>query len=272
MSALPVRARVLPGGQGLGYLPDLPDQRDRLFRAPPEVIPELPPLVDLRPQFGPVWEQGALGSCTAHTVGAAAAFALAKQGAPLAMPSRLFLYYSARAVIDTTGWDSGAMLRDACKVANKLGVAEEALWPYEVARFTEAPPPAAYADAERRQCLIYRRLPRSLVAAKSCLAAGFPFTLGFSLYEGFAGPALAATGQARMPRRGEALLGGHAALVVGYDDRLTPDPAAGPGALVVRNSWGAGWGDDGYFYLPYRFFTNKRLSSDFWTLRLFEQV
>lgn len=39
------------------------------------------------------------------------------------------------------------------------------------------------------------------------------------------------------------LQGGHAVAVVGYDDRA--------GALLLRNSWGADWGDQGHAWLPY---------------------
>lgn len=46
------------------------------------------------------------------------------------------------------------------------------------------------------------------------------------------------------------IAGGHATVVYGWDDRHT-SPWGGLGALRVANSWGAGWGDGGDFWLPY---------------------
>ena len=41
----------------------------------------------------------------------------------------------------------------------------------------------------------------------------------------------------------------HAVLIVGWDDSLTH--AGGTGGWIVKNSWGTGWGDSGYFYIAY---------------------
>ena len=63
-----------------------------------------------------------------------------------------------------------------------------------------------------------------------------------------------------MPAAGESVLGGHAVLAVGYDDSQQ--------RFIVRNSWGTGWGMQGYFTMPYAYLTERNLSSDFWTIRL----
>jgi C1A family cysteine protease len=69
---------------------------------------------------------------------------------------------------------------------------------------------------------------------------------------------VARTGVVPLPGAGETALGGHAVLAVGYDDA--------EGRFLVRNSWGADWGQGGHFTLPYAYLTERGLSSDFWTI------
>src|SRR5437763_1048873 len=82
----------------------------------------------------------------------------------------------------------------------------------------------------------------------SCLASGYPFVFGFSVYESFESPRVAATGVVNLPRIGERVLGGHAVVAVGYDQKTS--------RFTVRNSWGARWGKDGYFTMPFQYLTN----------------
>jgi C1A family cysteine protease len=95
---------------------------------------------------------------------------------------------------------------------------------------------------------------------KGCLAAGYPFVFGFTVYESFESQEVAQTGHAPMPATTEQVLGGHAVVAVGYEDANQ--------WFIVRNSWGTGWGMAGYFTLPYTYVTQPRLASDFWTIRL----
>jgi C1A family cysteine protease len=58
-----------------------------------------------------------------------------------------------------------------------------------------------------------------------------------------------------MPVDGER---GHAVLMVGYDDATQ--------RVIVRNSWGASWGQGGYFTMPYQYVVDRNLASDLWTI------
>jgi C1A family cysteine protease len=71
---------------------------------------------------------------------------------------------------------------------------------------------------------------------------------------------VAQTGIVPMPSPQEQLLGGHCVVAVGYDDAQQ--------RFIVRNSWGEGWGKNGYCTMPYAYLTDTDLSSDFWTIRL----
>jgi C1A family cysteine protease len=246
-----------------GWIPDLPDRRDRIFAAPAAALRALPPRVDLRPGCGAVYDQGDLGSCTANAIAAALEFDQTKQAQPdVFTPSRLFIYYNERVIEGTIDEDAGAMLRDGIKSVAKQGAPHESLWPYRIPRFRTRPATAAYNDGEAHQALVYQRLIQSTDQLKGCLAEGYPFVFGFSVYESFEAGEVARTGRVPMPRRGEALLGGHAVLAVGYDDPQQ--------RFLVRNSWGSGWGRSGYFTMPYHYLLSDGLSDDFWTIRMVE--
>jgi C1A family cysteine protease len=242
-----------------GWVPDLPDQRDHIFAAPPAVITALPSSVDLRDQCPKeIYDQGRLGSCTANAIAGAFEFDLLKQGLADFMPSRLFIYYNERVKLGTVDVDSGAMIRDGIKSVSKQGVCTETSWPYDIAKFTDQPPQACYDEALGNRATSYQRITPTLSQLKGCLAHGYPIIFGFRVYESFESAEVAQTGVAPMPQADEQALGGHAVLAVGYDD-------AG-GRFLVRNSWGSGWGRDGYFTMPYAYLTDRGLSSDFWTI------
>jgi C1A family cysteine protease len=246
-----------------GWIPDLPDRRDRIFSARAATLGALPPRVDLRADAPPIYDQGHLGSCTAQAIAAALQFDQAKQKqSDVFTPSRLFIYYNERVIEGSVDEDTGAMLRDGIKAVAKQGGPHERLWPHLISRFRRKPSPAAYRDGARHDAILYQRLRQSLDQLKGCLADGYPFVFGFSVYESFERPDVARTGAVPLPARGEALLGGHAVLAVGYDEAAR--------RMIVRNSWGTAWGMRGYFTMPYEYLLDSGLSDDFWTIKLVE--
>jgi len=241
-----------------GWTPDLPDARDYMYSAPEAVLSKLPKKVDLRSKMPKIYDQGQLGSCTANAIGAAFEFGQLKQGQKDFMPSRLFIYYNERAMEGTVDTDSGAMIRDGMKSVANAGVCTEDTWPYDVSQFTTKPPGKAYTEAKKHQALVYRRVLGQLHQMQGCLAQGYPFVFGFSVYESFMSPDVATTGKVPLPPRGEQLIGGHAVLAVGYDDAIQ--------SFIVRNSWGTRWGVKGYCTMPYAYLTDPQLARDFWAV------
>jgi C1A family cysteine protease len=242
-----------------GWLPDVPDHRDRTYAAPVPAI-KLPPKVDLHSLCPPVYDQGNLGSCTANALAAGIDFERHKQKLPFLFPSRLFIYYNERVLENSVSSDSGAMLRDGIKTIASQGVCAEPLWPYVPANFADLPNAACYTCARQHCTLSYSRVAQNLAQMKGCLASGYPFVFGFAVYESFETDIVAKTGKVPMPNGDETVLGGHAVLGVGYSDASQ--------RFLVRNSWGSAWGVNGHFTIPYSYLTNPNLADDFWTIRL----
>jgi C1A family cysteine protease len=244
--------------QHYGWHPDLPDQRDQLFSMVYGVAAQLPSSVDLRSKCPPVENQKQLGSCTANALVGALEFLEVKDGVPFTNLSRLFVYYNERVIENTVSSDSGAQLRDGIKTLAKQGVCPEKMWPYTISKFKNKPTQICYKNAAQHIILSYQRI-QTLKDMKTCLAAGFPFVFGFTVYESFESPPVAKTGILPLPARHEKVVGGHAVVAVGYNDADK--------TIVVRNSWGSSWGQKGYFTMPYDYITNSKLAGDMWTIR-----
>lgn len=208
--------------------------------------------VDLRPHLPPVYDQGQLGSCTAN------ALCAIMQALDRTQGSRLFLYYNERALEGTTSSDAGATLADGIRALKSQGVCPESSWPYAPAAFATKPPAACYDAATKHEALSVYSVPLTLAGLKSALVAGHPVAVGISIYASFESAAVARTGVVPLPKPNEALLGGHAVVVVGFSNAAQ--------TFLLRNSWGARWGQAGHFTMPYAYLTNAALASDAWAI------
>jgi C1A family cysteine protease len=238
------------------WQPDTPDKRDYVFADYP-MLDHVPPLVDLRHGCSAVEDQGHLGACTGKAWTGEMEFIHRTQGVPDEL-SALFVYYNERWLEDTVADDSGAEIRTGAKAIAKWGVCRASLCPYVISRYARKPSAAAYTDGLLHTISSYWRID-TLEEMRACLAEGFPFVFGFSVYESFESHAVAQTGIVPMPGPHERMLGGHAVVAVGYSDYHQ--------AFFVRNSWGKAWGINGYCMMPYAYLTDRDLSDDFWTVR-----
>jgi len=214
----------------------------------------LPTSVDLRKSCPAIYDQGELGSCTANA-GVAARVMLDKIKVQL---SRLFLYYQERVIEGDVSQDGGAQMRDIGKALSTYGVCPETDEPYNAAKFTVKPSATAVKDALAYKIKSYYSVPDTNGIKQVLALKAQPVLSGILVYESFESATVAKTGIIPMPAKKEKLLGGHAICIVGYDDSKS--------WFICRNSWGASWGDKGYFYLPYTYF-NGKLASDFWVLQ-----
>lgn len=216
---------------------------------------------DLRPQSPAIYDQGQLGSCVGNGTGGTFHFDELKQHLPDAfLPSRMFIYYNARVLDGTVNEDAGTEIRTGIKTIAKQGVCSEALWPYDISKFAVKPTDECYTEAKKHRAIKYMRVEQDLEHLKACLSEGFPVVFGFNVFSSFESASVARTGIVPMPKKNEKNIGGHCVVLVGYDDVNQ--------RFIVRNSWGTGWGDKGYCYMPYAYVTDNKLCDDFWTIRL----
>lgn len=285
---------------GMGWLPDYPDFRDMTIEhdavstrmkgigqtdsvkdmlnktgaSKPGKI-TLPSSVSLVQWFSPIEDQGQIGSCTANAgVGMVEYFERRAFGKHTDA-SRLFLYKATRNLMKETG-DTGAFLRTTMGAMVLFGLPPEEYWPYEETDFDKEPTAFCYAFAQNYQSISYYRLDPPGTKATDLLnqirvnlSVGLPSMFGFTVYSSIE-QADASGGKIPYPTKGDKIEGGHAIVVAGYDDKMKiKNTTAGAketvGAFLIRNSWGTGWGDKGYGWLPYEYVL-KGLADDWWSL------
>jgi C1A family cysteine protease len=270
---------------GMGWIPDYPDFRD--YTEKTEEVKSvmgvtrllkkktLPKSVDLRQWCSPVEDQGLLGSCTAHAGAGIIEYYERKSFGNHIDASRLFLYKVTRNLMKLKG-DTGAYLRTTIGAMVLFGVPPEDYWPYtdDEKKFDKEPPAFCYAFAQNYQTIKYYRHDPPETAAntilnrvKTYLVSGHPAMFGFTVYNSI--EQADKTGKIPFPSPKEKIEGGHAVAAVGYDDKMKiKNKYAGKettGALLIRNSWGKEWGEEGYGWLPYEY-ALKGLAEDFWSV------
>ena len=221
-------------------------------------IDVLPNMVDLRTKMPPIYDQGQLGSCTANALCALMGF-----NDSTLVGSRLFLYYCERRMENHIADDTGAALSDGVKCLLKYGVCQESLWPYIISKFAVVPPTVCFTSALNHQAITVNAIKQNQNTMQQCIANGFPFVVGISVYQSFESYTVAKSGVVPMPKPKETFLGGHAVVCVGYNNSTMQ--------WIMRNSWGTSWGQKGYFYLPYAYLLTPSLCSDMWTITKVEK-
>jgi C1A family cysteine protease len=276
---------------GTGWLPPTYDQRD-YTEDHPAVAPlvqqlkfprtrggnlgaALPAKVDLRQFCSPIEDQGNLGSCTANAATGIVEYYQKRSKKKYTNGSRLFVYKNTRNLMGVTG-DTGAWLRNTMGALALCGVADERYWPYNIADFDVDAPAFVYAIADNFEALKYFShdplgknvaYPQVLASVKKYLVAGIPSMFGFWGFQSSFSSDV--PGAFPVPDPSEPIQWGHAVVAVGYDDNIEIKNLAhgttSKGALLIRNSWGAAWGNNGYGWIPYQYVLDNN-AMDFWSL------
>ncbi len=225
------------------------------------VVPVRPVAVDNSKWCSGVEDQGNLGSCTAHMFAGIVEYNDIRWNLTpdKTRASRLFEYYAARILEGTVNEDSGATIRNAIKAGAQYGVLKESLWWYNVSKFAYAPPRKLWTAAATKKIVSYHSVADGdLETMKQVLASGYLVGFGFQVFDNMMTQDMATNGWLHRPGPNDSFQGGHAVVLVGYDDVKK--------AFKVRNSWGTGWGQKGYFWIDYDYVGDTTLCSDFWVV------
>lgn len=219
--------------------------------------------VDLTAEFRPIQNQGAQGSCVAFSLTSVFEYAVKLNTKETLDLSEAFLYYNSRMIDQGEGFDpaldEGTTFTSAIRSLSEFGLAEEEFCKYDQNICYQKPSDEAYENAKVRKLIKALNVERKVSAVKSAVAEGYPVVASFTLCPSF-NPS--SNGLISMPDKDEldALENGtqektmhnrHGMVIVGYDDKLR--------SFLVRNSWGADWGNKGYCYIPYEYIEHEHL-------------
>jgi C1A family cysteine protease len=223
----------------------------------------LPVIFDLTPKMPPVLDQRDLGACASHACSNTLRYLLQKEGLPVFQPSRLYIYYNTRVKIESNpaDQDTGVTIKGLCKAVQKYDACDEELWLYDTSKFAIPPPLACYKNARMESDFRYEIVPQDIQSIRRTLASGFPIIVGMLIYESLESDTVSRTGIVPLPNvQTEKCLGGHAMLIVGYDE----------GTFKIMNSWGYTWGNNGFCNVPAEYITDKNLTFELWAIYFFK--
>ena len=248
--------------------------------------------VDLRTHINsPIIQQGLLNSCSACALAIAVEAKFKREnkdfindGVQTTNASQMFIYYNERVIEGKVDINAPVFIRNGIKSLFNKGICSDQLWPYpkdalpeyviaamntgtsnEVQQavgkaikqhqneiqivISERPSPSAIAQAKKHRISRYASLSieNGLDELKHALSKGLPFIFGMMVPVGFF--ITPETGLMTMPTSETKRLGGHAMIAVGFDEEHQH--------FIVRNSYGVDFGDSGYCYIPYEFFTGS---------------
>jgi len=252
---------------GMGLIPMTENEIMSVLPALKPLRGNLPVSYDLAPYFPPVGSQGAQGSCAAWSSGYNYKSFLENiernwgYSSYDHIMSPAFVYnYAHRGESEYYCNNAGMTLKQAADILKYVGIVSWSEMPYDERVCSAGPSQQVINDAYEYRIDDYRRVEFN--DFKTFLASNMPIFFGAEIYENFSNcwnysscmDEYARNGNVfkRLAGRSE---GGHAMVIVGYDDRKQ--------AFKIINSWGTSWGENGYLWISYS--TLKTMMRNFGT-------
>ena len=172
--------------------------------------------------------------------------------------SRLFHYYVARKEVNKTfPKDGGMTIRDSLKTMHQVGNALEYAYPYDVTKVNDVPPWGAWVLTNILKIKEYKRL-LNLEQIKLAVSKNKPTNAGITIYRNYYD--LNKENNVYVPNKRMSNFGGHAQMVVGYDDEKQ--------LIELKNSWGGQWGKNGYCFMTYEDFEKESSMYQWWVCEI----
>lgn len=209
------------------------------------------PSVDLRSSFGDIKDQGQLGTCSVFSLVSIYEYILKKSKIEKDLSER-FVYYN---ILNDSGSmeDNGSSLYGVVESMTKYGVCAEEYCAYDVELYDYKPSVDAYKDAMNHKVKVAKNVKISHNDITSALSEGYPVTISLKIYESFGNPSKGFIFRPTEEEIHEAKYGNHAMVICGYSEEDK--------VYIVRNSWGKGFGDKGYCYIPFSYIEDNNFTN-----------
>ena len=233
-------APALASVHGTGLVPDefgaiAPPVSLRALKT--NVVADPPATADLTAWAPPAGDQGPVGSCVAWSV-AYTSMGWYQRYNKIGGGALAPMYTYAQLA---KGRDTGSSFTGNLNIAVSQGVDTMADYTQGNFDYTSQPTAPETANAAKWKLTGYTALPLTQTAIKTSIAAKHPVTIGMAVYNNFFGVRSADHGF--YDAVSGSFAGYHAITALGYDTR----------GLRIENSWGAGWGDNGFATLSWAF-------------------